>query len=304
MNPRPGRPSRARAMYRVAAIAAATAAVLAGCTKPAKPATYYAEEATKAAPGTSPWFCNATGKGTPLSGHGNGSHVNPYYEGKTKGPLSAEDCATLTRQLDETLGAVQGWDTRAKAEAAGWFASAEYIGGLGTHHIKGAGNVLAGLANTTFDHRKPMFLIYGGPGPDAPLTGVAFGLTGGVNPPAGYAGGNDWWHRHNRICLDPKSNRWPPNILAGAEEIPDEQCTALGGFNAPVPGGMWLLHMWLTPPYQYRPDLFVSGHNCLMETGIAPQSDPCWELAHRDPALGPPPGAGEGGGDEHGDHGH
>jgi hypothetical protein len=289
-----------RALRRTAVVAAAAATLLAGCTRPGPKSTWYADEAQKAAPGTPPWFCNAAGNGTPLGGHGNGSHVNPIYEGKVKGPLSPQDCAKLTQQLDETWAAVKPWDTRAKGEAAGWVSSAEYIAGLGTHHVKGSQNIMAGLWNTKFDHRKPMFLIYGGPGPEAPLVGVAFALMGGATPPEGYAGQNDWWHKHERICLDGKSQRFPPNILAGAEQIPDEECTALGGFNAPVPGGMWLLHLWPAPPYQYKLDIFASGHNCLMADGVAPDSDPCWDIAHRDPSLGMPPGAG---GDEH-DGGH
>jgi hypothetical protein len=96
-------------------------------------------------------------------------------------------------------------------------------------------------------------------------------------------------------------------ILAGAETISDKACAKLGGFNVRLtgPGGFfgeknnfYMLHVWL-PPHDYRPDVFVSGNPCLLETGLAPASHACWaQLAH-DPSLGPPPGT-VGDGHEHG----
>jgi hypothetical protein len=295
-----------RAVTRGAATAAATAMLLsglAGCARPARPASGYAAEARQvqqATPDSRPWFCNAAGNGTPLSGHGNGNHVNPLYAGQSKGPLTWPDCLALAGQLDQALAAVRPWDTLAKGEAGGWQLAAEYIAGLGTHHSRNG--VLAAFGPTTFDPKAPTFLIYGGPGPDAPLVGVAYTLRGDQPPPPAFAGTNDWWHKHEKLCVDWAAKRWPPLILAGAEQIADDACTTLGGSNFTMPQqGLWLLHLWLMPPYQYRLDIFSSGHNCLTADGVAPQSDPCWQIAHRDPALGLPPGAGatDHGGDDH-----
>jgi hypothetical protein len=366
-------PHRARAVGKIMATALAAMVVLAGCTKPT---TYegWAKEAQKYAPNQRPWFCNSVGQGTPPSGHGNGSHVHPFYEGKTKAPLSWDDCLKLAAQLDQTMQAVKGLETKAKGEAAGWREVASYIPGLGTHHAKvpgggttpgstpgstpgtapGGGNVetiraclkekgfdttaggippdftdpafmdalkacgvqlpppgsVPGGVGTTFDPAKPPLLIYGGPQPDAPLVGVAYTFFGGDTPPEAYAGGNDWWHLHTRVCIGPKGD-----VLAGAEEVTDEQCTAMGGKNRNLGGfpgtsagpnsGIWLLHVWLVPPYEYRPDIFVSGHPCLSATGALPQSDPCWKDAHRDPSTVTPPTTVAGGGPGHGgdDHG-
>jgi hypothetical protein len=275
-------------------------------TPPVPPgAGYYTAELARTPAGTTPWFCNAAGDGTPLAGHGNGAHVNPIYAGKKKGPLSSADCTLLAKQLDDVLNVVNGLDTRGKAEASGWSASAEYLQGLGTHHIRTTDGIGAGF-RTTFDISRPTFLVYGGSDADAPLVGVSYGVAGSTTPPVGFAGENDWWHLHKKICLAMTAS-WPPKILAGAEEVTDAACTALGGFNSTIPsGGMWLLHLWPTPPHQYRLDLFASGHNCMLATRLAPESDPCWELARRDPALGMPPGHGgaDPGGDDHGDHGH
>jgi hypothetical protein len=129
---------RARVIGRTFAGVAAVAVLLVSCTTRSRPMTFE-QEASRvqgSAPDTRPWFCNAVGKGTPPSGHGNGHEVHPYYEGKTKGPLSWADCKQLADQLDQTLGAVKGIETKAKGEAAGWRQAAPYVPGLGTHHQK------------------------------------------------------------------------------------------------------------------------------------------------------------------------
>jgi hypothetical protein len=284
----------------VALAALATGALLAGCTKPTTPPPAgpgpFATEAAAvqgAAPDTRPWFCNATGHGTPPSGHGNGSHLNPYYDGKTKGPLTWADCLLLARQLDQLVAATGGLETRAKAERAGWFdVGAGYIPGLGTHHITLGGFLPA----TGFDPAKPTNLIYGGTTPDAPLVGVAYASFGATPPEPAFAGGNDWWHLHNSFCTG--------GDVKPGEDLSEDECRARGGTPVTSPKGAWLLHLWLYPPYEYRPDLFVSGHPCLLATAAAPLGDPCWEAAHRDPALGPPPTTDPDTDPDHGAHGH
>jgi hypothetical protein len=139
--------------------------------------------------------------------------------------------------------------------------------------------------------------------------GVAYTFFGGDTPPEAYAGGNDWWHLHTRVCIGPKGD-----VLAGAEEVSDEQCAAMGGKNRNLGGfpgtsagpnaGIWLLHVWMAPPYEYRPDIFVSGHPCLNEAGVLPQSDPCWKDAHRDPSTVTPPTTVPGGEPGHGGDDH
>jgi hypothetical protein len=285
---------------RVGALAAGLSLVLSGCY------TASARNHQAASPDTRPYFCNAVGDGTPIGGHGNGNHVHPIYEGMTKGELSWEDCRQLAHELDQVLTAVSGLATRSAGEAAEWREVGEYIPGLGTHHAKGF-PVDPNFDPTdpnfeppenfdppdfTFDPAKPAFIIYGGPDPDAPLVGVAYATPGGGDPPAAFAGTNDWWHLHQKICFGP--NR---EILAGAEEIPDEECAALGGTQRSLGRGIWLLHLWIMPNYQLKLDVFASGHPCLGETGPLPWEDPCWDLVNRDPSEGLPPGSG------HDDHG-
>lgn len=284
---------RARPGWRAGALVLALPLLLSACY------TQTARQHRAASPETRPYYCNAVGDGTPPSGHGNGAHVNPIYEGMTKGPLSWEDCERLGNQLDSLLGAIWGLETRSDAEAAGWRQAAPFLPGVGTHHAAPGFDPIGG-ERPTFDPAKPQFLIYGGQSPDAPLVGVAYEIWGADPPPQAFAGTNDWWHLHTRICLG------PGGILAGGEEVPDEECAALGGRNATVPnGGHWLLHVWMVPRYQTRFDIFVSGHPCMGETAPLPWDDPCWEeIAGHDPADGPLPGTGHDAHDAHDEPGH
>jgi hypothetical protein len=287
--------TRARPWRRLGALVTATLLLLSGCY------TTTARDHQANSPDTRPYFCNAVGDGTPIGGHGNGNHVHPIYEGMTKGELSWEDCEELGSQFDELLAAVSGLETREAAEADGWLEVAHYIPGLGTHHAKvpaegEPGSELPRFGDSTFEAAAPEFLIYGSPEPDAPLVGVAYAMPGPDEPPEAFAGTNDWWHLHEKICLGPDRE-----ILAGAEEIPDEECAELGGRQIELGPGIWLLHLWIVPDYQLRLDVFASGHPCLGETGPVPRDDSCWDLTTRDPADGLPPGHGDHG--SHDDHG-
>jgi hypothetical protein len=155
----------------------------------------------------------------------------------------------------------------------------------------GAGGIGGGVVNQPFDPAKPQILIYGGDAEDSPLVGVGYMFAGSDKPPEAYTGGNDWWHKHTKICAGIDFDR------AGSldpEHMTEEECRALGGTlrelfpgSGGQAGGIWLLHMWPFSPYEYRPDLFVSGHPCLGPDGAVPQTDACWAQARIDPSKVP-----------------
>jgi hypothetical protein len=318
-------PTRGRMTRRMAVVVVGMSLLLSSCY------TQMARDNREASPTTRPWYCNAVGDGTPIGGHGNGSHVHEIYQGMTKGMLGWTECQRLSNQFDALLVAMDGLDTRGEAEAQGYRELAEYIPGLGTHHARFSfrGNPGGGgeapppppegpepagegdpppppldpsrfFGGLTFEVTSPAFLIYGGQQPEAPLVGVAYAFPGTSDPPEAFAGSNDWWHLHQKVCFDAENG----NILAGAEEIPDEECAALGGTQRNLGPGIWLLHVWMVPEYALRLDVFASGHPCLGETGPLPWEDPCWETVRRDPAEGLPPGTGhdDHGAEPHGDH--
>jgi hypothetical protein len=267
-----GRWTRVRGgLTRVGALVGGMALLASGCY------LAVAEEHERVSPGTRPWFCNASGDGTPASGHGNGSHVHAAYAGMVKGPLPWDECKQLAAQLDAAWEFARKWPTKGQAQTGGWTQVAQYIATLGTHHVKELR-----LTSTTFDPAQPNFLIFGGSLASAPLVGLAYGVTNtSGSPPAGFAGNNDWFHLHRTVCMAGLFN-----ILAGAEEISNAECTRLGGSQFPL--NAFLLHLWILPGYEYRVDLFSSSHPCLQAHGPAPSGDPCWADAWRDPATIPP----------------
>jgi hypothetical protein len=267
--------SRRGRRVRVVALLAGTALVVSGCYVEA------ADQIQRTRPEARPWFCNGTGDGTPISGHGNGNHMHPFYAGKVKGPLSWDDCKALARQFDQALAYASQWPTKGRAEAGGWGQIAPYYPGLGTHHYRDLAGAIG--RRNVFDPAQPQFLIYGGTTADAPLVGLAYSSLEptSATPPEGFVGGNDWYHLHARVCFG------AGGVLAGAEDISDSACSALGGSQIPL-GNLFLLHAWIFPGYEYRRDVFISGHECMTATGPAPAGDPCWERAWRDPADEPP----------------
>jgi hypothetical protein len=66
-------------------------------------------------------------------------------------------------------------------------------------------------------------------------------LPSGDEPPEGFVGGNDHWHRHRNFCLDVDRDAYnfATDILS-----PDE-CAALGGTF--TPNRSWMLHTWVVP---------------------------------------------------------
>lgn len=235
-------------MRRVA-LTVVTALLLAGCYRP------IADQVKVENPDTRPWWCSST-----LMPGDMGSQ---WYldNGVQKGQLSWDDCLTVSSDFDTVMTFALQWPTRGQAEAAGWTASANYAEGQGTHHS------LGGPLSSSFDPRRPTFLLYGGNTPDAKLVGVAwFVYSPGGKPPDGFPGDNDWWHQHPVLCQSSQTGLiifdgpCPPGTAGNTVNLPD----------------YWLLHAWIIPGWQHPSDVFVGHHPCLLASGPATPDDECW----------------------------
>lgn len=238
----------ARAGRRVALLAA-LALMLSACYKPV------ALNVQQTNPNMRPWWCHSE-----LAHDEPGAH---WYidRGIHKGDLSWSDCLSVSDSFDEALAFATQWPTRGQAEAAGWSSSANYAAGMGTHHSQG--NPLQG----TFDPSRPTFLQFDGNGPAAKLVGVSWFVNSGSSaPPAGFPGDNDWWHRHENLCL---------SSLTGLI-IFDGPCPPGVSGTTVYLGNYWLLHAWIVPSWTHQADVFVGHHPCLFPSGPAEHDDPCW----------------------------
>ena len=101
----------------------------------------------------------------------------------------------------------------------------------------------------------PEFLMFAGEEDDSELAGFAWLVKAPADePPEGFTGDNDWWHRHS--TLFPNERCW------FMERISLSRCSDRNGENA-ILDEYWMAHVnrgpWLTR------DVFTNHHPCLKE---------------------------------------
>jgi len=250
--------------------------------------------ATSTDPTKRPWFCHATGSGAHEHHASNKVEQGttlpvPAYQGLVRGGLSWEDCLTNARAFDQALAFASQYPT-VRSLPTGFRQTVQYLAGMGTHHQ----NFGTGGSTLTFNPARPNTLQYDGNGPNARLIGMSWLIRGSeTSPPAGFAGNNDVWHYHRALCSAPGGpGGGVPNIVGN--NITDARCRQLGGVNAPT--GLWMVHAWIIPNWQFQTDVNSGMHPCLLDSGVAAANDACWAHAQHDHTLEP------GEHDEHGDH--
>ncbi len=197
------------------------------------------------------WWCNANDT-LPMTDMTDQQMMDEstFYP-TAKGPLSRADCRALTDDLRDARRYAMQYPHARDAVRAGFHMIVAYVHGMGAHYIGPAG------IKSTIDPERPNFLLYGGNGPDAPLVGLMWLINSGqAPPPDGLPGGNDHWHRHMKLCF--------VNNLVVAEGLTDATCAAAGGVNVDT-SNLWMLHGWLVPGWEYRPDVFRAHHPMLMD---------------------------------------
>lgn len=208
-------------------------------------------------PGTArPIICDPTDTAV-NDGHGHGGAHDPLFMAaypNAKGPLSADDCRTLESQTNAALAFVSGLSTVAEAEAAGWVEAAVWSPGQGIHYVDPS------RVTGPFDPEKPNWLMYDGNEPTSRLTGMMFLVASGQQPPAGFDGDNDHWHRHGTLCTTTMDG----HLYIASEHATDEECAALGGVNVSY-DSQWMVHIWLPVYDGWVPtDVFNRTHPSLM----------------------------------------
>ncbi|MET0726750.1 MAG: hypothetical protein ABWZ76_00460 [Acidimicrobiales bacterium] len=153
--------------------------------------------------------------------------------------------ATYTRQLNLTLEAVRRYPTVRDAEAAGYRRVGRFRPGLGAHY---RGGVMDRDGVLTADEiAQPSFIIYDGTQPDSPIAGFMYSSAERAADTQGFAGPNDRWHSHSRICIRPAADG-AVDDLGGDGSITQDDCIRQGGtFIEEAPDS--LVHVWTVPGY-------------------------------------------------------
>jgi hypothetical protein len=194
-----------------------------------------------------PWYCSPTDTAV-NDGHDGHDHMLAHYP-DPKGPLNASDCLNTNIHFNRAMAYAEQFPTAGVAEANGWHHLAPFIPGQGTHHV----NIERGVTSE-FDPDRPNMLMYDSNNDSGRLTGMVWAVDSGPHPPEGFAGYNDHWHYHEKLCFINDGQ-----FIVG-DNITDAQCASLGGVNQDT-SNIWLVHVWL-PVYEgwHATDIFNKEH--------------------------------------------
>jgi len=174
-----------------------------------------------------------------------------------------EACEDLAAELEAARAVASRYPTVAEAVAAGYTQGDTYYAGLGVHYQNWD-------YVDAFEPSKPVQLLYDGTEPDANLVGLSYVVAvDGDQPPEGFTGDSDRWHRHRHYCLDLDAG----GVNLSSDVLTDAECAAVGGTHVPNPNG-WMLHAWVVP-------------GCESDWGIFSGANPRLPYLPEGAALGP-----------------
>jgi len=173
------------------------------------------------------------------------TELKPYV------PLGPADQAILTAQLSQALQAAEKFPTVATAKAAGMILAGGMAPGVGAHYqVIGASDLTS--LDGTFDPSKPASWIYASTANNAPVVGVMYeSLT--AQPPAGFVGPNDHWHRHSNVCVQFTAGKIAVPFAADQNVTPQECSDVHGVFMKKT---VWMVHAWVVPGWESPQGVF------------------------------------------------
>jgi hypothetical protein len=162
-------------------------------------------------------------------------------------PLDPATRALLRQQLMVARDTALRYPTAADAVAAGYRLVAGFGPGSGAHYI---GGPMTGPG--PFDATRAQSLIYDGTSPTSEIVGLMYFGFGG-DAPEGFAGPNDHWHRHSRVCTTFANGKmdvpFPPDA-----DVTAAQCASVGGRYMAITG--WMVHAWVVPSWESPAGVF------------------------------------------------
>jgi hypothetical protein len=178
----------------------------------------------------------------------NGQHVHGVKaqdvtaESQPDQPLDPSTRATLQQQLIQARAVAVRYPTVSDATAAGYRLAGGFAPGTGAHYITFSGLTSPGA----FDPTRPLALIYSGTSPTSQVVGLMYYAVS-AQPPEGFAGPNDHWHRHSNICIKYGPGGIDVPFPADAD-VTSAQCSSVHGYLMSVTG--WMVHAWVVPSWE------------------------------------------------------
>jgi hypothetical protein len=178
-------------------------------------------------------------------------NTSEQTELKPFAPLGPADQAILTKQLTQALFAAEEFPTVASAKAAGMILAGGMAPGVGAHYQAIGGGDLTSL-DGQFNPSQPASWIYASTADNAPIVGVMYeSLT--AQPPAGFIGPNDHWHRHSNVCVKFSGGQIAVPFAADQNVTPQECSDVHGIFMKKT---VWMVHAWVVPGWESPQGVF------------------------------------------------
>jgi hypothetical protein len=168
-------------------------------------------------------------------------------------PLDPQTQAKLDSQLQIAKSVALKYPTVADATHAGMILAGEFTPGAGAHYISMGGGARAFMGkNNVMDPAAPLAIIYDGTAPTSHVVGLMYGSYS-LNPPEGFAGPNDHWHRHTNLCITFSGGKigipFPPD-----SDVTKAKCDAVHGMF--MRRTLWMVHTWVVPGWQSPQGVF------------------------------------------------
>ncbi len=168
-------------------------------------------------------------------------------------PVPPAQRQELADQLVVARAVAMQYPTVADATKAGYILAGKFTPGAGAHYISLSGSASSYEGKTTtIDPAHPLALIYDGIAPTSRVVGLMYGAFT-VNPPSGFVGPNDHWHRHANVCVvfgkAGITIPFPPD-----SDVKKSDCDAYkGDFMRET---LWMVHAWVVPGWESPQGVF------------------------------------------------
>jgi hypothetical protein len=171
-------------------------------------------------------------------------------------PLDPATRAKLAGQLTIARQVALTYPTVADALKAGMYLAGGFAPGSGAHYMWMPGVEKGIQPDGEINAAYPASFIYDGTSPTSRIAGLMY-ISLKLNPPEGFAGPNDHWHRHFNLCVKYDAHGLQVPFPADAD-ITRAQCEAIhGDFMQQT---VWMVHAWVVPSYE-SPDGVFSHAN-------------------------------------------